>query len=162
MLYYDSETETFWSQMTGEAVVGPWTGKALGWIATTMTTWKEWRAAHPATTVLSPPHPARFYETEPYKQYRATQKLWFPIGPDAVDARYKAKDLVTIVTRGGKPRCYPHAALKEGVNPDGALRVVKSGASVRVEDAEGRQLPSIQSYWFAWGSFYKGGTVFGE
>lgn len=161
MLFYDRETETFWSQMTGEAVVGPWTGKALAWIPTTVTTWKEWRAAHPATTVLRPPGPARQYEADPYRAYRAGPQLWFPIGPGRVDPRYRAKDPVTVVVRAGKPRCYPHAALREGVNADGDLRVVRRGASVRVEDAEGRLVPSLQAYWFAWGAFYRGGTVFG-
>jgi len=74
VLYYDRETETFWEQMTGKAVVGPQTGKRLEWIPSVVTTWKKWREAHPATTVLKPPHPVRAYKrtNANYKRYRQT------------------------------------------------------------------------------------------
>ena len=47
VLYYDKETETFWEQMTGKAVIGPQTGRQLKWIPTTVTTWDKWRKKHP-------------------------------------------------------------------------------------------------------------------
>jgi len=57
VLYHDDETETFWSQMTGGGVVGPLAGKQLRWLPSEVTSWKEWRAKHPDTTVLKPPRP---------------------------------------------------------------------------------------------------------
>jgi hypothetical protein len=53
-LMLDRETKTLWSQMTGEAVLGPLAAKPerLAILPMTLTTWGEWRTLHPDTTVL--------------------------------------------------------------------------------------------------------------
>jgi hypothetical protein len=162
VLYHDDETETFWSQMTGEAVVGPLAGKRLLWMPSEVATWKEWRTKHPGTTVLKPPRPLGGYlETNRYYDlYRRGDRIWFPTGPNGIGRKYPNKASVTIVLRDGKPRCYPHPALAEGESGDDGWKVVKQGASVRVVDAAGRQVPSMTAYWFAWCAFYPGGSVY--
>ena len=67
---------------------------------------------------------------------------------------------MTIVVRGGKARCYPHGELEEGVTEDGDVKVIKKGVSVRVTDKEGKEIPSMSGYWFAWRAFYADGTVY--
>jgi hypothetical protein len=161
VLYYDSETETFWSQMTGKAVVGPQTGKALPWMPSEVTTWADWRKRHPATTVIKPPFPMRAYESDPYARYRRTQRRTFPDAPGELPGPYKAKDDVTIVVlRDGKARCYPHPALREGKTKDGDRRVVKNGVTVKVYGKDGKEIPSLYGYWFAFWAFYPDGTVY--
>lgn len=145
--------------MTGEAVVGPLTGRRLDRIPVTVTTWKEWREAHPETTVLKPPLPLAEYEKDPYALYRKTQRTFFPTGMLAMDRTYRPKDPVTIVWPDGKPRCFPHPALPEGTTEDGRIRIQRRGATVTVTDSEGRLLPSMTAYWFAWLTFYPQGTV---
>ena len=51
---FDRETRTLWSQMTGEAVLGPLAARPehLDVVPMTLTTWGEWRTLHPDTTVL--------------------------------------------------------------------------------------------------------------
>lgn len=49
---FDTETESDWLHVTGEAVMGPLKGKSLEFLPTRLVTWKEWKAAHPDTTVL--------------------------------------------------------------------------------------------------------------
>ena len=53
-LMYDRETESEWLHFTGEAVSGPHRGKRLE-IASAVPriAWKDWRARHPDTLVLS-------------------------------------------------------------------------------------------------------------
>lgn len=162
MLYYDRETETFWEQMTGKAVVGPQTGKQLAWIPSVVTTWRKWRKEHPATTVLKPPHPVSAYKrtNQAYERYRRTDRARFLDPTIRVGKQYRNKASVTIVVRNGRARCYPHAALQEGVNMDGDLKVIKEGGTVRVRDEEGRDVPSLLSYWSAWCAFYPKGTVY--
>lgn len=55
LLMYDrgSDTPSLWLQASGEAVVGPKTGISLDRVPTTHAPWREWKAAHPNTTVLS-------------------------------------------------------------------------------------------------------------
>lgn len=163
VLYHDDETETFWSQMTGEGVVGPLAGKQLRWLPSEVMTWKEWREKHPDTTVLKPPQPLAYYvgTNRAYEKYRRDDRVWFPTGPREIDRRRANKEPVTIVLRDGKARCYPHKALREGDNADGGWKVVKKGASVRVLDADGKAVPSMTAYWFAWCAFYPDGTVYG-
>lgn len=148
--------------MTGKAVVGPLTGEKLKWMPSEVTTWKQWREKHPETTVLKPPFDLRQYvgTNRHYDQYRRTDRLWFPEGPNPISDKYKRKSNVTIVVRDGKARCYPHAELLEGVNEDGDLEVIKKGVSVRVTDKEGGEIPSMLGFWFAWCAFYPGGTVY--
>ncbi len=162
VLYYDRETETFWEQMTGKAVVGPQTGKRLKWIPSVVTTWKQWRREHPATTVLKPPRPLEAYKrtNKHYERYRLTDRAHFLDRTIEVGKQYRNKDSVTIVLRNGQARCYPHPILLEGVTSDGDLKVIKDGATVRVKDKEGREIPSLLSYWFAWCAYYPKGTVF--
>lgn len=164
VLFHDDETETFWSQMTGEGVVGPLAGKRLSWIPSDVVTWKEWREKHPGTTVLKPVRPLVAYaETNRYYDlYRRGDRIWFPTGPNPIGKRHANKTAVTIVCREGKPRCYPHPALKEGENADDGWKVVREGDFVRVLDADGKRVPSMTAYWFAWCAFYPEGTVFGE
>src|SRR6185369_7988742 len=57
-LMVDRQTRTLWSNLTGEAVLGPLAagpgGPArLALLPVVVTTWQEWRARHPATTVLA-------------------------------------------------------------------------------------------------------------
>lgn len=162
VLYHDDETETFWSQMTGEGVVGPLAGKRLPWIPSEVVTFGEWRAKHPQTTVLKPVRPlASYLETNRYYElYRRGDRIWFPTGPNPIDRRYPNKERVTVVLRDGKARCYPLPALREGENADDGWKVERAGDSVRVLDAEGKQVPSMTAYWFAWCAFYPGGTVY--
>ena len=162
VLYYDFETETFWSQMTGEGVVGPQTGKRLEWLPTVVTTWKEWKAEHPETSVLAPVFPLGRYRgtKKHYGRYYGSGKPWFPTGPHPIGADYAPMDAVTIVHGKGKGRCYPHKALKDGITEDGAYKIEKKGKTVRVRDEDGKDVPTLTGFWFAWCAFYPEGSVY--
>jgi hypothetical protein len=148
--------------MTGEAVVGPLAGKRLSWMPSDVMTWKAWRGTHPETTVLKPVRPAAGYldTNRHYDLYRRGDRIWFETGPNRIDRKYANKERVIIVFRDGKPRCYPMPALREGENADEGWRIVRTGNSARVLDAEGAQVPSMTAYWFAWCAFYPRGTVY--
>lgn len=52
-LMFDRETDSLWIQMTGEPVLGPLAGSpTLSMLPLTLTSWGEWKALHPDTTVL--------------------------------------------------------------------------------------------------------------
>ncbi len=55
LVLYDLETGSFWSQLIATAICGEHRGTELTIRPSTLTTWREWREAHPDTDVLLPP-----------------------------------------------------------------------------------------------------------
>lgn len=51
LIMYDDETGSHWSQLFGKSVRGAMKGTNLEKLPSTMTTWAQWRALHPETTV---------------------------------------------------------------------------------------------------------------
>lgn len=52
LVMLDLETSSEWSHLYGKAMKGSLAGKSLARLPTVMSTWKEWREAHPKTTVV--------------------------------------------------------------------------------------------------------------
>ena len=82
-LMYDHATQSLWSTLTGTPVVGPLVGRGIELEAlyVVTTTWKEWRARHPNTLVLSREtgHRRDYSEGAAYRDYFATDRLMFTV-----------------------------------------------------------------------------------
>ncbi|MEM1287650.1 MAG: DUF3179 domain-containing protein [Pseudomonadota bacterium] len=80
-LMYDLETQSLWSTMRGEPVVGPLVdqGIKMEFEPVITTTWGEWKRRHPDTTVLSlnTGHSRDYGEGVAYRAYFATDDLMF-------------------------------------------------------------------------------------
>lgn len=80
-LMYDQATQTLWSTMRGEPVLGPLVdqGIVMEREAIVTTTWGAWRARHPDTLVLSldTGHNRNYGEGIAYSQYFADDDLMF-------------------------------------------------------------------------------------
>jgi hypothetical protein len=98
-LMYDRETMSLWSTVEGRPVSGPLAGSDLELTAypVVTTTWEEWRARHPHTTVLSREtgYERDYSEGAAYREYFATDGLMF--GVPRADGRLKNKDEVLAV-----------------------------------------------------------------
>ena len=154
-LMWDAETRSLWSTLEGRPVVGPLTGSAIALTAhpVVTTTWGEWRAEHPGTTVLSldTGHERDYAEGAAYRDYFASEALMFAV--PQTDARLKPKDEVValrLAPRDAPPGTGPRAlALSTGflkkhplhalrfaghelvvvTSPDGANRVYQAGGT---------------------------------
>lgn len=95
-LMFDAETMSLWSTLDGRPVVGPLAGQPVTLQAEPVvtTTWGEWRAQHPRTTVLSADtgHDRDYSEGAAYRDYFSTDTLMFRT--PRVDTRLKNKDEV--------------------------------------------------------------------
>lgn len=93
LLMYDRETETYWEQISGIAVVGELTADRLEYYPSQTMTWREWQEAYPESEVLS-----RFtgfqrdYEGKPYDAYFGSEDLWFSV--NALSAQLFSKEFV--------------------------------------------------------------------
>lgn len=52
MTWYDHETGSIWSQPWGRAIQGPLKGVQLNLLPFQLTTWENWKQAHPETLVM--------------------------------------------------------------------------------------------------------------
>lgn len=99
-LMFDAETRSLWSTIEGRPVVGPLAERdiVLKYRPVVTTTWKEWRAAHPETSVLSlDTGQARDYgEGAAYRSYFSHDELMFEV--PGQDPRLKRKaEVVTFL-----------------------------------------------------------------
>ena len=82
-LMYDRDTQSLWSTIEGEPVIGPLVGKGirLPSRALVTTTWGEWRRRHPETQVLSlaTGFVRDYSEGAAYRDYFATDDLMFAV-----------------------------------------------------------------------------------
>ena len=153
-LMYDRATETLWSQLLGEPVIGPLadSGIKLRFFPVVVTTWGEWLEQHPDTTVLSletGAYPARLYEPESdprslYFDYRADLDTMFPVWNR--DLRLDTKDEVLTLSISDEHKAYPVDLLRRErvVNDDvGGSQVVviasSASADARVYERVGQR-----------------------
>ncbi|MCY4542588.1 MAG: DUF3179 domain-containing protein [Rhodobacteraceae bacterium] len=69
MVMYDRETESWWQQSTGEAIVGELTGDTLVPLAGWTESWREFQKRNPDGLVMEAPDHPRRYGANPYVGY---------------------------------------------------------------------------------------------
>ena len=166
LVMYDRKTDSLWSQILGEAIVGEMTGARLEVLPSDQIRFGDWKKLHPEAQVLSRDTGAtRFYGQDPYGDYYTTPGTFFPV--DKKDSRLNEKEFVLGVVVNGKAKAYwPPAVKKRGMVEDvfqGKTIVAeyeKDIDAVRLFSAEGgsasggeRKLVRINpfgSFWFSW------------
>lgn len=115
LVMYDRETETLWSQITGEAILGKLVGKKLSILPTYQGTWKKWVELHPRTLVLifKEARIPNFLLQNPYEDYDKTPSIHFPV--THYDDRYFPKEKVLGIhpSTSGKAKAYPFSELNQ-------------------------------------------------
>lgn len=70
LVMYDRQSESWWQQYSGEAIVGRYAGRTLEMLPSRLESWAEFRARSPDGQVLVPENPGvRPYGTNPYVGY---------------------------------------------------------------------------------------------
>ena len=161
LIMYDRDTESLWQQITGAAFAGQHRGQKLQTIPSAMTSWSQWLAAHPNTSVLSTNTGYDFshYTHSPYGDYASSELLMFPV--TLVDARKHPKMNVFGVEINGQPVAYDAKYLSEAKKIDdevaGIAVQVRYGedglVTVSSIDSE-KQWTAHRMFWFAWYAFH--------
>ena len=98
-LMFDEESMSLWSSLEGKPVIGSRVGSHLQLrsLPVVTTTWGEWKAQHPDTTVLSleTGHQRDYSEGAAYRAYFSTDRLMFPVSKK--DRRLKNKQEVLVM-----------------------------------------------------------------
>ncbi len=167
-LMYDRLTGTVWNHLKGEPAWGPlWdSGIKLSFFPVLLTTWGEWLAEHPDTTVLALDtgvYPARSYlpENNPnaiYFDYFNSADTMFPVWQR--DGALDIKDVALTVSLAGADKAYPVEILQiERIVNDalGGIEIVvvasaetqaariyaREGRVFRLADEDDRGIPTM-------------------
>jgi len=138
-LMFDHETRTLWSNLTGKPVQGSLVGDGiqLRMLPVVVTTWSDWVARFPGSTVLSlqTGHQRDYRPGSAYGEYFASDDLMFPVG--LRDDRLAPKAWVFGLRSGGTAAAYALEALQQvgvlntTVGDQPAVVVVGAGRAVR-------------------------------
>lgn len=157
---YEFHTKSVFDTFTGEALSGPLQdeGVTLELISTRTSTWADWKAAHPDTTIVAEDGGiGRRYLADPLGGRDDSGPI-FPIG--AVDTRLPVQHSVLgVIAPDGTVLAFPvdeaTRALEEGEDVLMAgVRVTTDGAGLGAETLEGVPIASHEAFWFAWSQFH--------
>jgi len=112
LVMYDRQTESWWQQFGGEAVIGELAGKELEQVPAAVVAWSDFEAQHPDGRVLSrDTGSARPYGRNPYTGYDDVDSPPFVPTANPDDDRLAPKERVVYVERGGEAVAVPFTAL---------------------------------------------------
>ncbi len=159
---YDLDSASVFDTFTGEAVTGPLldAGVVLPQGTVVTTTWAEWKAAHPQTTILAEDGgEGRTYPLDPLNG-RDDDGPIFPVGD--VDARLQVQEAVVGIIVDGQAVAFPADAARRTLQRDGEVRFDIGGSTIELElDGgglrallDGDDVSSHQAFWFAWSQFH--------
>ncbi len=170
LVMYDRQTESWWQQLGGEAVVGSYAGRRLRTVPARMVSFASFRTRHPNGRVLTRATGyARPYGQNPYIGYDDVgSPPFFPV-TNADDKRLAPKERVVFVELGGEAVAVPFSALRTRrllrIEAGGRTLLVRrvgsalspfSGRDVlttEVRDGDGKLVPFHEPFWFAVAAF---------
>lgn len=171
MIMYDRQTESWWQQAIGEAVVGEMTGVTLNLLPSWMESWDQFKARNPDGLVMAQPPYNRQYGRNPYRGYDTNPRPFLYSGEDpphgispvarVVRVGDKAWPLTRIreegrVTEAGFSISWQSgqaSAMDHGVIAEG-----RDVGTIRVRNAAGQDVPHDLLFAFAFHAFWPDGA----
>jgi Protein of unknown function (DUF3179) len=162
---YELRSKSVFDTFTGRAVSGPLreAGVRLEQITVVTSTWGEWKAAHPETTIVARDGGiGREYPADPLGG-RDDQGPIFPTG--APDPRLPVQEhVVGVIAPDGTPVAFPAAAARAAIEAGkrvelAGVRLELDGDGLRAVLANGADAVSHQAFWFAWSQFHPSTVV---
>ena len=154
LVMYDRQTDSYWSQILGKAIVGRLTGKELTIYPSSLLTFKEAKEKYPNLKVLSTDTGfERNYQRDPYGDYYTSESVIFEVENE--DDRLHPKQLIYAISIGGKFKAYHYDDLvAEGMIDDTfnghKLEISIEDGEVKVQDkTANKRIVGFNSFWFA-------------
>ena len=173
LVMYDRQTESWWQQFGGEALVGRYTGTRLERLPARIVAWADFARSHPGARVLTRETGFdRAYGSNPYQGYDDIDSP--PIFPVDEDDRLPPKERLVYVERDGESVAVPYSVLarkrvirvalgaselvvrwRGGVASALDTGEIASGRDVGAADVteNGRRVPFSEPFWFALAAF---------
>lgn len=160
LVMYDRKTDSLWSQILGESILGEMTGAMLPVLPSDQIRFGDWKKLHLNGQVLSRNTGAiRFYGQDPYGDYYTSPGTYFPV--NKTDTRLSEKEFVLGIVVNGKAKAYwPSAIKKVGRAEDsfqGKTIVVQyekdiDAARLFEKNSNGtlERINPFGAFWFSW------------
>lgn len=159
---YELATHSVLDTFTGRALSGPLHDARVTLEATTVvvSTWGEWKRAHPRSRIVAQDGGVgRDYPLDPLHG-RDDDGPIFPVGD--VDPRLAVHArVVGVISPDGHPIGFAVAEAREALAAGRrvfahGVELHADGGGFRACDQAGRDLPTHESFWFAWSQFHRG------
>jgi hypothetical protein len=112
LIMWDRQTQTWWQQLTGEAIIGELAGHKLPFIPASITSWADFKEANPDSLVLSRNTGFdRPYGSNPYAGYDRADRPPFLFEGD-LDDRLLPKERVAAIQIGDVSAAFPFRRLE--------------------------------------------------
>ncbi len=157
LIMYDRQTDTYWSQVLGEAILGELTGTKLALLPHQNITYKNWKQQYPNGEVLSTDTgQRRDYTASPYGNYDNNKEVFFPV--DATDDRYHPKAPVYQIEVNKQVKLYP---LEELDKTSGSFKDTVGGEALGItydtdnktikifKESNGEEVIPFYGFWFS-------------
>lgn len=170
MIMYDRETESWWQQAIGTAIVGELTDVELDTLPSWMESWQAFSVRNPDGLVMAQPNFNRRYGANPYVRYDSSQRPFLYNGempPHGIPA------LERVVRVGDRAWPMTRLAAEGTVTEEGVTLIWTAGqasaldtqrigegkdvGNVRVKDAAGNDLAHDVMFAFAYHAFWPDG-----
>jgi hypothetical protein len=170
MIMYDRETESWWQQALGEAIVGELTGTELRHLPSWMESFDQFRARNPDGLVMATPDYPRQYGMNPYAGYDSSNRPFLYSGENPPHGIHPLERVVRV-----GDRAWPLSRVRDegGVRETGVTITWEAGqasaldtaqiakgrdvGTVRVRDEAGRDQPYDVLFAFAFHAFWPDG-----
>ena len=170
MVMYDRQTESWWQQAVGRAIVGDLTGTELATLPSWMESWESFATRNPQGLVMDQPDYHRHYGANPYVRYDSSDRPFLysgelpPHGIPPLARVVRVGDRAWPLSRLAEAGAITEAGvtLSWAEGQASALDTQALGAgrevgNVRVRDATGADLPHDVMFAFAFHAFWPDG-----
>ncbi|WP_069299670.1 DUF3179 domain-containing protein [Neptunicoccus sediminis] len=171
MVMFDRETESWWQQAVGLAIVGDLTGTELTMLPGWMESWREFKTRNGASgLVMQQPAAGRPYGRNPYQGYDSSARPFLyngempphGIAPVARVVRVgnRAWPVARVRAAGGVSEAGVHISWESGqasALDTGEIARGRDVGTIRVRDAQGRDVVHDVMFAFAFHAFWPDG-----
>ncbi len=155
LVMYDRQTESWWQQFDGQAIIGKKAGTVLDRIPASIVAFEDFRSAYPDSPVLSRRTGyVRAYGNNPYRGYDSVDDQPF-LFFDPTDPRLPPMERVLNVSIGNTHKLYPFSAFEKApvindqVQDMPVVVFSRQGTLSALDDsviADSREVPSATAY----------------
>ncbi|KUJ80768.1 hypothetical protein AVO45_06980 [Ruegeria marisrubri] len=170
MVMYDRETQSWWQQALGEAIVGELTGTQLGMLPSWMESWQQFTARNPDGLVMAEPAYNRSYGRNPYRGYDSSRRPFLysgempPHGIHPLERVVRVGDRAWPLTRLAQAGEVNEAGVRiswvagqASALDSGQISKGRDVGSIRVRDSQGRDVVHDVMFAFAFHAFWPDG-----